>query len=247
MASESERIWLKMEADRRKVLPANTELVRRALFLQIEPFLQAISQREQVFDYEALIDAYITPDAIWNAYYKLYTDVGLTFAMRQLKMMQKNEVPEQSWFQYFRYFVETEMGDLIVGITDTTKEIVRSVIQEATIEEAGVFETANMIRNRWEIVSLYRAERIARTEIITASNLGSLEGAKATGLNLKKVWVATPDSRTRDTHIALDGQVVGIDQEWTVGGEPAPYPGYAGLSAGERINCRCTLTYEEIN
>ena len=58
------------------------------------------------------------------------------------------------------------------------------------------------------------------------------------GIDLEKMWVATVDERTRDSHIMLDGEVVDVDSRFSNGligpgdqstGDPAEY-----------INCRCT-------
>ena len=66
---------------------------------------------------------------------------------------------------------------------------------------------------------------IGRTEIVSASNAGSLLGAKASGVPSKKIWLATQDNRTRDLHLEVDGQVVNtLDGNFQVGGEEMKYP-----------------------
>ena len=89
---------------------------------------------------------------------------------------------------------------------------------------------------------------IARTEIISASNKGSLDGAKDTGIPLKKEWLATMDNRTRDAHLIADGQKVLLDELFQVDGDALSYPGdfTNGASAGNVINCRCTQIYEPL-
>lgn len=89
-----------------------------------------------------------------------------------------------------------------------------------------------------------RALRIARTEIIAASNAGSYAQAKLVAdEGDQKEWVATLDNRTRIDHVHADGQVVPLDQPFIVGGWPLMYPGEIGAPASEVVNCRCTLTY----
>jgi hypothetical protein len=53
------------------------------------------------------------------------------------------------------------------------------------------------LAKQWGNISTYRAARIARSEIVNASNLGSLAGAAESGVPLLKVWLSTRDSRTR--------------------------------------------------
>ena len=57
----------------------------------------------------------------------------------------------------------------------------------------------------------------------------------------EKVWLATLDDRTRDTHRLLHDQRVPLDGTFkTVDGASAIAPGQFGV-AGEDINCRCTM------
>jgi hypothetical protein len=49
------------------------------------------------------------------------------------------------------------------------------------------------------------------------------------------------DGNERDTHTGADGQTVGTDETFTVGGATWKYPGDDMLPPEERINCRCTV------
>ena len=95
-----------------------------------------------------------------------------------------------------------------------------------------------------------RGETIARTETLASLNAGKEEGirqlidsGKVQRSAVKKVWRATGDDRTRDSHMALNGEEVGIDTAFT-----SPLTGaqmmYAhdtsrGAPASETIGCRC--------
>lgn len=92
--------------------------------------------------------------------------------------------------------------------------------------------------------SEFRADTIARTETHRAYQAGNYQANKALGKfgATYKQWLATGDSRTRQTH--LDAQALGpipYDQPFIVGGEELMYPGDEAGSAGEVINCRCTM------
>ena len=56
-----------------------------------------------------------------------------------------------------------------------------------------------------------------------------------------RAWDSTGDARTRETHAAADGQVVGQGEAFNVGGALLMFPGDTSLGApaGETINCRC--------
>jgi uncharacterized protein with gpF-like domain len=119
------------------------------------------------------------------------------------------------------------------------------IIQRAFDEGMGIDEAKRLINKQFPQYSIARSEIIARTEIVSASNLGSISSARATGLTLNKVWLATRDNRTRDDHAAADMQKVGINEMFNVGGENLEFPGDPFGSPGNVINCRCTLFYEE--
>lgn len=88
--------------------------------------------------------------------------------------------------------------------------------------------------------------RIARTETTRIENSARQavgdEGVKK-GFNMWKRWSATGDARTRDEHLAADGQEVPNNEPFTVGGEQMMYPGdiSLGASAWNVIQCRCTV------
>jgi len=94
----------------------------------------------------------------------------------------------------------------------------------------------------------YEATRIIRTETHRALIEGKVVGmaeAEDLGVKIKKMWVASIDSRTRDTHSELDGEKVNIDEEfeWIAADGSkvsAEGPGLSG-NAGEDINCRCSV------
>lgn len=87
------------------------------------------------------------------------------------------------------------------------------------------------------------ATLVARSAVVSASNAGSIDMARATGLPMEKEWLATPDARTRPTHRAADGQRVPLSEPFTVGGYSADHPGVYTLPPAERYNCRCTQAY----
>ena len=100
------------------------------------------------------------------------------------------------------------------------------------------------------------AETIARTETIGALTEGSLMGAKeaeATGLQVRKQWLATFDGRERETHAAAhrryQREAIPLDESFSVGGVDFQSPGNptngrTRSTASETINCRCALTYQ---
>lgn len=56
-----------------------------------------------------------------------------------------------------------------------------------------------------------------------------------------KEWIAALDERTRESHAALDGQIVARTATFDVGGSAMRYPGDPAGEPAEAINCRCAL------
>ena len=85
------------------------------------------------------------------------------------------------------------------------------------------------------------AVRNARTMVTEAENSGRLEGYKdleGKGAVLKKVWIATPDDRTRESHLEIDGEEVDVDEAFSNG---LMYPADPEGEPEEVYNCRCSM------
>jgi hypothetical protein len=97
----------------------------------------------------------------------------------------------------------------------------------------------------------FRAENIARTEAISALHAAQYEAmqqlvdsGKVRADQITKVWSATMDTRTRDTHQAMNGQAVGFFAAFvSPSGAQLRYPHDTSLGApaDEIIACRCFM------
>lgn len=89
------------------------------------------------------------------------------------------------------------------------------------------------------------AMRVLRTERTHIESLArqdtAMEHYRATGRRSRKRWHCTFHN-SRDSHIAMDGQTVYIDEDFTLpSGEPISYPGDSRAGAAEVCNCQCWL------
>ena len=86
------------------------------------------------------------------------------------------------------------------------------------------------------------ALRNARTAVTSAENAGKLDSMADAegkyGIVYKKRWVATHDNRTRDSHAAIDGEEVFLDESFSNG---CDYPADPKGEPEETFNCRCTM------
>jgi hypothetical protein len=93
----------------------------------------------------------------------------------------------------------------------------------------------------------YRAESISRTEAIASlheAQQQSIEQAVQSGAisrtDVKFIWRATHDNRTRDSHAEMDGQEVAMGEMFITGdGNALEFPGDPNGPPEEIINCRC--------
>lgn len=130
---------------------------------------------------------------------------------------------------------------------DDTLKRIRTHITQGIMSGEGYSKIAKALRDDLGM-SKAQSVRVARTETgraLSQAGLDSATVAKDNGLDMKKRWYATKDTRTRDTHRHLDGQTVGIDENFHSSGCVGPAPKlFVGVaSAKENINCRCKLLY----
>ncbi len=242
---QKEHFFKTFDRRRWRYLRAYQSQFRNALIKQMQPVLDNLDSLSGAM---AMVDV-IQPKPIKDTFYSLYTTVGGYYASNVFEGLkshfsfQTKESHEDQFARRMRQWVDLKGADLVVNITDNTKSQLRTILNRGIEEGLGTDEIARIIRDSGNIGGLKRGKVIARTEIIRASNLGSIEGARNTNLELQKEWISTRDGRTRETHAILDGQVVGLDKPFNVGGFDADYPGSPNLPAEESINCRCTQAY----
>ena len=123
------------------------------------------------------------------------------------------------------------------------KAITTSIVKGDSIPKTAdrLQGVTNMDRNS--------AIRNARTAMTSAENMGRAEAAddlKEKGIPVEEVWSATYDSRTRDTHLMLDGTVRDEDGLFGVGiiNTPLRYPADPEGDPEEIYNCRCRMNIQ---
>ncbi len=137
-------------------------------------------------------------------------------------------------------FLEEQSTTRIKGMVDgTTRDQLRYQLAEGVRAGESIDELELRVDGTFDVATDARAENIARTETLRASNWATHEAQKVSGVVATRKWVATPDGRTRPEHAALNGVEVGIDEAFTIDGHTAMYPGGFGIPE-EDCNCRCT-------
>lgn len=87
--------------------------------------------------------------------------------------------------------------------------------------------------------SAYRSIRTAITSAENGGRLSRLQAIEAAGVSgLGKQWLATGDDRTRESHMAINGEIAKPQERFSNG---LLCPGDPDGAASEVYNCRCTM------
>lgn len=118
---------------------------------------------------------------------------------------------------------------------------IQSVTMQSIVQGESIPNMARRIAREMGELNRSSTIRYARTATTAAENAGrinSFHRAEDMGIDVKQQWVATLDSRTRESHVEMDGEVVPIGEKFSNGCE---YPGDPNGDPAEIWNCRCTL------
>lgn len=122
-------------------------------------------------------------------------------------------------------------------------KVIANCVTQSILQGESIDELSKRIA-RDTCISAGRSSLLyARTAMTGAQNAGRVERMKEAeemGIKVQKQWMSTLDSRTRDSHKGMDGEIVDVDEEFSNGLE---YPGDPSGDPSEVYNCRCTLVY----
>ena len=242
------KIWLSIEKRRNNFERRFSLLARKVLNGQFAE----VSSRIDLNNYNDpnLVSLFVTKEPIEKLFGQIYVSVGGYFANEEFSRLKGlKRKSEETWYEEMMDYVRLYCAKKVTSITMTSRELMEKLIQgaidQAVSEGLGASATADYIikalRKEGAVLNKWRALRIARTEVMTASNRGALVGGIEAGAT-KKYWIATYDNRTRDTHKVMESQNPKlVDEDFLVGLYPASGPGDSRLPAEEVINCRCAL------
>lgn len=137
-------------------------------------------------------------------------------------------------------YIENEGLLFVSRVNETTRETLREALREGVKEGEGIDDLAVRIEQVFDEASRIRAEMIARTETISASNFARQESFAQFGVKRQR-WFTALDERVREAHARAHGQVRSLGETFEVGGEALRFPGDPNGSPENVIQCRCTL------
>jgi HK97 family phage portal protein len=105
-------------------------------------------------------------------------------------------------------------GQLITQIDETTRQQLMASLSEGYDNGESVDELAKRVQSVYSIADSNRAEMIARTESIRASNSASVEAYRQSGVVVAKEWLTERDNRTCPFCNKLDGKAIGLNKNY---------------------------------
>jgi hypothetical protein len=242
--------WKTIDNKRRSLEPYAENTFYTALRSQLKQYLDEVKRSGRI-DFE--LEGVVTEDPVFTAYEKLYNRIMPMFGKDTMDKLLGTKKARTNWRALVRrWFQESDTTTKITGVTRTTKKRIRKQVRIALSQGTSVPNFARQLSKDYGF-SRKRAMMIGRTEMVSASNAGSLLGARESGVPTRKVWLSTQDDRTRGLmgglydHWSMEGTVVNLNDKFNVSGELMQFPGDSSqASPGNTINCRCTLIYEPI-
>lgn len=242
------------EKHRRKILRFE-RMHLRPVYNVLQNFMQGVADKIAKGDNPNLQSEIAIPE-LGEVIADIYTTVGISFANQTLREINKS-VREtkagfgfnEQWYneilEYFRLFL---LNKAVLPITQTMKEVISEQLEKGLREGWGIDRMAFEISN--DPYTLMIARRAIRTEITKAQGYGKKLGERESNFETDKIWIAARDHRTRHSHKNIDGEQVRFESKFNVdvyrgkariGTEMMDGPGDPEASAGNVINCRCTV------
>ena len=120
-------------------------------------------------------------------------------------------------------------------VLEETARLLQPEIAEAALGGESIPEIQTRVEKVFRFNDVVRSERIARTEMLAATNQGAVESYAQSGVVEQKMWLTTLDDRTRKAHVEAHRQRVPLEAPFHVGGELLEHPGDG--SPENSINC----------
>lgn len=184
----------------------------------------------------------------------IYLDAGSSFARIALKQIAAHKPSEEETEaeRSIEDYIKINLGLRIASMSTTIRRIIEGIITEGKLEDLTNAAIAELVVGWWADHGEAKAESLAASETVNASNLGADSAfgtlddeLEQTGRKAFKFWVTTMDGNQRDTHGRANGQERQKDKPFNVGSSKLNFPGDGSLGAGpdELVNCRCGTTF----
>ena len=220
--------------------------IRKALIKSFQRFWNAVDDIG-MSDAFKLINTLADPEPVEKAISTTISEVARISARavdRDLK------ADFDVWFDPLlqQYLIDT-MFYKVVGIQDSSINIIGRFVQQyqSQITDLSINPQtlALQFMREWEGLSRMRAIRIARTEVASAANFGTLKAIENSEVVDTKTWNSVLQKNTRDMHREMHGTTIGKTEKFLMpNGDTMDHPLDFNGSAENVVNCQCYLTFD---
>jgi hypothetical protein len=236
-----------------------TPRVALAIKTQISSFIKDI--REGGVDYaKRRINDQLINTRASEVIREIYLVVGSYFARQTIKEInglvreEKGFGINPEWIaELTNYFRSDLLTKAVFPVSETTRRQIMDILTKAQTEGWGVERIIKELNS--DELLIWRARMIVRTEVTRSMFYGQKIGEKESKWESTKRWIAADDHRTRHSHNNVDDAVVDAEGKFAVpiykrlgkvdlqiGFDMMEGPGDPRATAGNVINCRCTIS-----
>lgn len=140
---------------------------------------------------------------------------------------------------------KNRMAELTKISETITQSLVRgqsyTQTSRALADIIGISTTTDGIKNfSGAMANAMRILDTESTRVMNDAAFANTMNLQSQGINVKKIWIATKDTKTRPEHARLDGIIKEVDKYFFIGSDKALKPG--GFSQVKNVvNCRCAM------
>lgn len=199
-------------------------------------------------EWAGVIDTSLSEPYLYDIVTGLYHDTGLPQAKSTVRDMSaakadESDILEDIWLAAINSYARERAGELIVSVTGTLKDTIRAILADEMQDDFnGVEELTQRIMRRYTAQQEWEVRRIAQTETMFSLGRAADVAAESLDVDYNKQWACSGLTNTRDSHLAMDGVIIGRNDLFEVNGSYLAYPHDTSMNpaAAEVINCACT-------
>ena len=236
-----------------EIYKANLKYIKGADLSNLENVIYPLNYPST--DVEKLVE-----DLYFDAGYLFSDQFVKDFAQGKFKSDLSEGIPKVQWKteaigKYFRSNLN-QIKTISLTSEIGAQRLLNSVVYDAIQDGKGIRAVTDALKNDKFLRSLkrtsrFQAERIARTETLSAASYGEYIGSQELfqkyGVTMGKYWIAKKDARTRNSHNEMKrSETIGAEEDFEVGGSKMQFPGDRRGGPSQVINCRCALGWRRI-
>lgn len=209
------------------------------------PQMLEIPYKDWITKVPLLLEAKYLPKLISN----LYKSTGVPVAREAVNDFLGQKAAPDMWEEVVSRWVQNNAGKKVKIIKENYQEWFRNYLKETLDPKLSVEEMVSSLYNTvskdFSALQEWQVRRIIQTESLTSMSVAASESVKELNIPFVKTWVISGNN-TRPAHAIMDGTTIEDTELFIVDGEQMEFPrdGNYGASAGNIINCACTVIRE---